>query len=302
MSPDRSSLDRPYGLFAGLSTVDIAYRVSEIPAPNQKVSTAAPQIAAGGPATNAAVTFAFLGGKSVLISAIGQHALSSVIRKEMEQYDICLHDIAEAQCTPPPLSSILVLPNGDRTVVSANANAFPDLNVERKSGLFNHARFVLLDGHYPALCNVIACEGRAAGLEIILDAGSWKERMSELLPNITIALCSNDFLPPGTETTAEVFQYLSDHGIERVAVTRGANSIPYMNDGVFGEIPVEHINEADTTAAGDVFHGAFCYRFSLGHDFVDALAFAAKVATFSCMHSGTRSWMSAFSHEQHVTG
>ncbi len=291
VSLDKPSANRPTGAFAGLATVDIAYPVEQVPAPNQKVSTPVPEIAAGGPATNAAVTFAFLGGRSTLVTAVGQHALASVVRQDLEQCNVTLHDVAAQQQGLPPVSSILVLPNGDRSVVSANAKAFPELRIETRAEWFDEVRFVLIDGHYPALCNAVAREARAAAIDVVLDAGSWKDGTPALLPNTNIALCSNDFRPPGCVTTDDVFRFLSSRGVERVAITRGAESILYMEKGLRGEIAVNPVKAVDTTGAGDVFHGAFCYRFSLSRDFKDALSFAAKVATFSCMHVGTRSWM-----------
>ena len=285
---------QPPGLFAGLSTVDLGYRVNEIPGPNQKVSTAAPLVAAGGPATNAAITFAFLGGKSTLITAVGGHALGAVIRQDLEHFGVSLHDIAAGQTAMPAVSSILVLPNGERSVVSANAKAFPELKIEIDREWLDGARFVLIDGHYPALCNTVASEARAAGLDVILDAGSWKEGMDALLSKATVALCSHDFRPPGCASSDDVFQRVVDGGVARVAITRGAESILYRGDAKCGEVAVENVQAVDTTGAGDVFHGAFCYRFSLVRDFADALNFAAKIATFSCGHLGTRSWMEAF--------
>jgi len=48
----------------------------------------------------------------------------------------------------------------------------------------------------------------------------------------------------------------------------------------------------DTSGAGDIFHGAFCfYACEPGATFQDALAKAAVVASESCRHIGTRAWM-----------
>jgi sugar/nucleoside kinase (ribokinase family) len=57
---------RRTGLFVGLSTLDIVYRVAAPPGPDEKVQAAGQDLAAGGPATNAAVTFAALGGAATL--------------------------------------------------------------------------------------------------------------------------------------------------------------------------------------------------------------------------------------------
>ena len=286
---------KPSGLFAGLSTIDLTYIVDDIPKRNSKVSASVQVLTAGGPATNAAVTFAFLGGKSALVSPVGQHPLTGVIRSDLNQFAVRLHDFAGDHTGAPPISSILVLPGGERTVISANAQVFPALDIRPDAQWFDEVDVVLVDGHHMPVCQTIAASGRSRGLDIVLDAGSWKEGTGALLSSVDIALCSDDFRPPGCQNEKDVFEFLTDHGIEQIAITRGMNSILYVDKGAAGEIAVERVNAIDTTGAGDIFHGAFCYQFSRQrNDFVGALSFAAQVATFSCLHVGTRSWMEPF--------
>ena len=71
---------RPKALFVGLATVDLIYTVDEVPRRNQKISVSGQQVSAGGPATNAATTFAFFGGRAELVTAVGSHPLAAVIR------------------------------------------------------------------------------------------------------------------------------------------------------------------------------------------------------------------------------
>ncbi|MGB8202386.1 MAG: hypothetical protein WCF33_22325, partial [Pseudonocardiaceae bacterium] len=59
------------GLFVGLATVDLVQRVDRRPGVDEKVVALSSDIAAGGPAAVAAVTFGALGGQSVLLSALG---------------------------------------------------------------------------------------------------------------------------------------------------------------------------------------------------------------------------------------
>lgn len=90
-------------------------------------------------------------------------------------------------------------------------------------------------------------------------------------------------------------EFLAAQGIRQVAITRGAAPIRFVDNGERGRIAVEKIRPIDTLGAGDVFHGAFCYYASLPRqDFRQALAAAAKMATFSCRYLGTRSWMKEF--------
>src|ERR1700723_2996193 len=83
----------PKGLFVGLAAVDISYTVDDFPQGNQKISVPAQLITAGGPATNAAATFAFLGGRTTLVTAVASHALAARIRDDLAHFSIRLHDM-----------------------------------------------------------------------------------------------------------------------------------------------------------------------------------------------------------------
>lgn len=84
----------PRGVFAGLATLDVIHRVDAPPGPNQKITAAAQFVAAGGPAANAAVTFAALGGHAVLVTALGQGAIAQTITAELAAQGVEVHDIA----------------------------------------------------------------------------------------------------------------------------------------------------------------------------------------------------------------
>jgi len=62
-------------LCAGLATVDLLYTVDRIPAVDEKAQATSVEVAAGGPAANAAITAALLGAEVTLVSAVGEHPL-----------------------------------------------------------------------------------------------------------------------------------------------------------------------------------------------------------------------------------
>src|SRR5690625_5980424 len=70
--PPEVTMHRPRGVFAGLATLDVIHRVDASPGPDEKVTALSQFVAAGGPAANAAVTFAALGGHAVLLTALGR--------------------------------------------------------------------------------------------------------------------------------------------------------------------------------------------------------------------------------------
>jgi sugar/nucleoside kinase (ribokinase family) len=284
----------PQGLFVGLATVDVSYTVDEVPRRNQKVSVPAQLITAGGPATNAAATFAFLGGRTTLVTAIGSHALAAVIRADLERLSIRLHDMAHGRRESPPVSSVMVhRASGDRTVVSANAAVFFPVNAEFDPKWLRGVAIVEVDGQYMPLCVAAARAARERGIPVVLDSGSWKPGMAKLLTFLDTVICSGDFRPPGCRNENDVFEFLAERKIRRIAITHGGSSIRFFENGKHSQIRVRKIRPVDTLGAGAIFHGAYCYyTCHPGGTFREALRAAAEVATFSTRYAGTRSWIS----------
>jgi sugar/nucleoside kinase (ribokinase family) len=275
----------PIGLFIGLTTLDFIYLTSSIPQPNQKLVAIDAMTASGGPATNAAMTFQALGNQTRLLSAIGQHPMTQMIRHDLVNLE--LFDLAPESRESPPISSILVTQGtGDRAVISINATRS---RIDQWSGeiseILTGVDIVLIDGHQMAVSAAIASQAKAQGIPVVLDGGSWKPGFETVLPFVDYAICSANFMPP--DCTGDVFEYLSTFGIPFAAVTRGPQAILYCDRGQSGSIEVPVIKAVDTLGAGDIFHGAFCH-YILQQDFPQALSNAAKVAARSCESFGTR--------------
>jgi sugar/nucleoside kinase (ribokinase family) len=285
----------PVGIFVGLSTIDVVYRVEKFPAANSKVAAQTQDVFVGGPATNAAIAFAHLSGSSSLVTVIGSHALGDVVRKDAESRSVRLIDLNPAFDQPPPISSVTVDAKGRRNVVSANSvriaapDAAPDPRTLEQAGV------VLIDGHFMQAGKAWAAAAHARGTPVVLDGGSWKEGTEELLSSVAIAICSADFRPPGCSNEESVVRYLKQHGVKHIAITHGADPVLFESGSSSGTLRVPEIEAVDTMGAGDIFHGAFCLFFSVGHGFVGAIAEAAQVASESCCYHGTREWM------QHIT-
>ena len=115
----------PLGLFVGLTTVDLVHRVECAPGPDDKVVATRVDLAAGGPAANAAVTFAALGGRAVLLTAMGDGPVAALARADLAAAKV---QIADATAAPvrrgvdTPISAVTVVEStGERSVVSRNA-------------------------------------------------------------------------------------------------------------------------------------------------------------------------------------
>jgi len=294
------------GLFVGLITLDLVYLVEAVPAANQKIVALDFGSTAGGPATNAAVTFGYLGNQSQVLGVLGSHPMVRLIRADLELWGVAIADLFPDQITPPPASSILVTQGtGDRAIISMNAVKaqanVSDVPAEIWQQMDQGAiDVVLIDGHQMAVGEAIAQRAIAQSVPVVVDGGSWKAGFETVLAHTDYAICSANFYPPGCQTLAEVFTYLQACGMHHIAITQGASPIQYLSHGIAGTITVPAITTiddpintpVDTLGAGDIFHGAFCH-FILQSSFPDALAQAAAIAARACQSFGTRSWMGA---------
>jgi len=276
----------------GLATLDLVYLAGKPPGENQKVVASDCTIAAGGPAANAAVTFSYLGNAAVWAGVLGTHAIAQLIRADLAEYNVRIIDLEPGRSHSPPVSSIIVTEaTGDRAVVSINATKSQVDRQAINQDILTSVNIVLLDGHQIAASKEIAQLAHSKNIPILLDGGSWKPGLEEILPFIEWAVCSDNFHPPNCNNSEQVFAYLSAAGISHIALTRGEKSILYLSNGTYSSIEVPQIQATDTLGAGDIFHGAFCHYILQNNNFTDTLTAAAKIASNSCKNFGTRGWM-----------
>ncbi len=312
-----------YGLFAGITTLDVAQLVSQPVPENRKVTSEKHLIAAGGPATNAAITFSVLNelaGRSTataLVTAIGQGSAANLIAEDLANFNLALIDCtaadsAASQELAPAVSNVIVnRTNGTRTLASTNVQL--PLRVEHSTAslaAMGAPKVVLIDGYNPELGRVAltwqgpedTAEAPFASQEHkpeylrILDGGSWKPWLAPLLGYVDVAVISDDFMPPGANNFADTVQFLRGFGIERVIQTRGDKPVRWWWLGNTGETQPPRVATICTLGAGDVFHGTFAWACATGlvtretTDPAPAIALANAVAAHSTTSFGTRKW------------
>ncbi|MGW0841749.1 PfkB family carbohydrate kinase [Streptomyces sp. NPDC002787] len=288
---------RPRGLFVGLCTLDVIQLVEHAPGPNEKLTAREQVVAAGGPAANAAAAFSHLGGAATLLTSIGSHPLGVAVAADLSRLGVTVVDLTADSVEPPAVSSIVVTESsGDRAVASTNATGCRLTPPDDLDALVAACDIVELDGHHRELAVEAALAARAAGRRTVLDGGSWKAGTETLLSSIDVAVCSDDFHPPGADTPTETLRFLRDHGVGWSAVSRGGQPIVWAGPDGGGTVDVPAVRVVDTLGAGDVLHGALAHRLALqgaltSQGFVEALRGAAAVASRACASFGTRAWM-----------
>ena len=289
----RASERAPVGVFVGLATLDVIHRIAKPPAVNQKITSSAQFVAAGGPAANAAVTFAGLGGEAILVTALGDDPVAGLIRADLAAYGVHVVDAATGTTRAVPVSAVSVVEStGDRSVVSLDAVNSDATPPDQLGGLVAEADVVLVDGHHPVIALAAAEHAAKLGATLVVDAGRWKPVMSDIVQHATDMVCSNDFRVPGTNTPECTAAALIDGGVGTVVITHGGDPVEWWSAGEFGFVPVEPVVAVDTLGAGDAFHGAYAYY--SGESRISArIDRSARVAALRCSIVGPRAWLSA---------
>ncbi|MFD6176469.1 MULTISPECIES: PfkB family carbohydrate kinase [unclassified Isoptericola] len=294
--------------FVGLTTLDVVHRASSRPGPDEKVTAVRQDVAAGGPAANAAVTAAALEAHAVLVSALGAGPVAQAARADLDDCEVQVHDVAGPdEEFPLAVSAVLVDDvTGQRSVVSPDA-ALVDVPAPRPDEIAGLPRpdVVLLDGHHPQIARAVLAhvtELRPRPL-VVLDGGRWRPVFADLLPAADVAALSAAFtvpaeLTPGTADAAHGALLL---GAKAVVVTHGGDAVTWArsrraDDGAVvpgerGTVPVPEVDVQDTLGAGDVFHGALAVALARGEDLPHACATAVRVASTRVRKVGPRSWL-----------
>lgn len=282
----------PVGVFVGLATLDVIHRITAPPGTNEKITSTAQFVAAGGPAANAAVTFAALGGDAVLVTALGDDPVADLIRADLAAYGVHVVDAATGTTRAVPVSAVSVIESsGDRSVVSldaVNSDAPPPDDLDDRLAT---ADVVLVDGHHPLIARAAVRSAAARGTTLVVDAGRWKPVMNDLIPDVTDMVCSGDFRVPGADDTAATAAALVRAGVQTVVATHGAAPVEWWSDGESGSVPVPPVAVVDTLGAGDAFHGAYAYYSTRAQDVAERVERSTYVAGLRCAVIGPRAWL-----------
>lgn len=275
--------------FVGLTTLDVVHRAAGRPGQNEKTTASRQDVAAGGPAANAAVTAAALGVRAVLITALGDGPVATAARADLAAHGVEVHDVVAGTAFPLAVSAVLVDDaTGERSVVSADA-ALADAPAPVDLARLPTPDLVLLDGHHPAIARAAVdhLDG-ARRPPVVLDAGRWRPVFADLLPAADVAALSADFTVPGHDDGASGARAL---GAGAVVVTHGGGPVEWSNHVGSGTVDVPEVEVRDTLGAGDAFHGALAAALAAGEPLPAACATAARVATTRVQHVGPRSWL-----------
>lgn len=271
-------------LFIGRTTLDLIFKMDKIPKSNTKMKSKEFTQAGGGPALNAAVVFSKLNkGNTDLFTVIGSSPMTELVLDDLKKNNVNYYDFNKKE-ENLATSSILIEPNGNRTIVGSPLKEIKVAN-NREIDWGKEYDIVLWDGYYPEILDMYLQKKKNNPI-IVLDADRYQDHVEKYFDKIDILIAGDTFKIPRKNLN----KFLK-RKFKTFALTNGSKEIFFYENDSFGEIPVDKIEAVDTLGAGDFFHGSFCYYYMKNKNFKNALKEASKIAGLSCQYFGSRKWL-----------
>ncbi len=282
----------------GLNATDTLLLVSHFPAYAGKVPFEAEILSPGGQVASALVTAARLWMRVKYIGTVGDDERGRVQMESLRETGIDLSDVEIRENCPNQTAYIIIdQSTGERTVLWSRPNC---LRLEPESVTLEKiacARMLHIDGHDTPAVEKAAQLARSLGIPVTCDVDTIYSGFDRVLHSVDYLVASSEF--PGQWTSdRDPFRALEiiqkEHGMKCAAMTLGSHGALARIGGKFYYSPAFVVNCVDTTGAGDIFHGAFCYAVLKGMSIQETLEFSNAMAALNCTKLGARGGIATF--------
>jgi sulfofructose kinase len=274
----------------GLSALDQIWRVQDFfSGDSQKIRSLEYTTAGGGMAATAAVAIARLGGRAAFWGRGGEDAAGREMRHMLSGQGVDVAQFRLFADGQSSVSGILVDARGERQIVNFRGQ-FPEQADWLPLGELATASAALADPRWLAGAVALFEAARAKAIPTILDADVADPNVFEtLLPLTDHAVFSEPALAGFVRSVDDgALARVAKFGCAVAAVTRGADGVTWLQNGVIHRKAAYAVNAVDTTGAGDVFHGAYALAIGAQLTPADAISFAAAAAALKCTRPGGR--------------
>lgn len=275
----------------GHAALDRIYRIDVFPPQPTKVRALEHIEVGGGMAANAAVAIARLGGRAELWSRVGDDNIGQAIRAGLRAEHVDVRYVQAFEGARSPTSAIIVDDNGERLIVGQRDAGMPSgtswLPLER----VKEADAVLGDVRWLEGVRTVFSQARKDGVLTVLDADlGAREALAGLLRLTDYAILSAPALREfaAGSSNAERLEHVLSLGPRHAGVTLGNAGYAWREREDGGQVPAFNVSVADTTGAGDAFHGAFTLMLAEGRSAAECARMAAAAAALKCRRLGSR--------------
>ena len=276
----------------GLNATDTLLVVPHFPAYAGKAPFQQEILSPGGQVASAVVTCASLGLKTKYIGTLGDDERGRIQMESLRAAGIDLEHVQVRQgCANQSAYIIIDRTTGERTVLWRRDDCLRIEPSQIAPEQITCARLLHIDGHDTQAVEHAARIARGAGMPVTVDVDTIYHGFDRVLPHVDYLIASSEF-PVQWTNQSDPFRALEmiqqEYRMRVAAMTLGAHGALALEAGKFVYSPAFVVNCVDTTGAGDIFHGAFCYAILQRMPMREALDFSNAMAALNCMSLGAR--------------
>ena len=276
----------------GLNATDTLLLVPKYPQLGGKVAFESEIVSPGGQVATALATCSKLGLRSKYIGAVGDDERGRIQMASLREAGLNLEDV-ETRAGCPNQSAYIVIDQstGERTIFWHRPDCLTIDPAAITAEKITCARMLHIDGHDTSAVARAARIARDHGIPVSVDVDNVYPGFDQVLAHVDYLVGSTEF-PARCTGERDPFRALEriqdEYGMRLVAMTLGPHGALAREGGRFIYSPGFVVNCIDTTGAGDVFHGAFCYSVLKGASVRDTLEFSNAMAALNCTKLGAR--------------
>jgi sulfofructose kinase len=276
----------------GLNATDTVLIVPRFPAYGGKVPFTKEFYSVGGQVATAVVTCARLGLRAKYIGTVGDDDRGRMQMASLRESGIDIAHVQQRKNCPNQSAYIVVDEStGERTIFWSRPDCLTISPAEIAVEQITCARLLHIDGHDTPAVEHAARIAREHGIPVTCDVDTIYPGFHRVLPLVDYLVASSEF-PARWTGIDDPFGALSAiqqaAGVRVAAMTLGATGALALEERRFHYSPAFQVECTDTTGAGDVFHGAFCYSVLQQMPVAEALDFSNAMAALNCTGMGAR--------------
>ena len=276
----------------GLNATDTLILVPEFPAYSGKSAFDRELLSPGGQVATATVACARLGLSTRYIGTIGDDLRGDIQRQSLEGTGVDTSGLLVRSNCPNQTAYILIDEStGERTVLWQRSERLRLTPEEVSEEDIAAARLLHIDGFDVAAAAYAARLARKHGVAVSLDVDTLYPGFETVLQNVDYLVASSSWPAKWTgepDPMLALYRLQREYHFRVAAMTLGHYGSLALENDCWTYSPAFEVPCTDTTGAGDVFHGAFCYAMLTKLPIAAALEFSNAAAAINCTAIGAR--------------